>query len=180
MMSRCLEARPLISAKKKDMEYIDEVLAANQDFLVDKIPNQWDIDYESYIDSIKTACFFTGWIEEYGEDRILETFGVTPGELRARLDTADWLLYSMSELALLLGLMDKLKYVKKVRVRIEYGIKEELLTLVKLKGVGRARARLLYNSGVRDLGDLKKIPLESLARIVGPKIAEDLKGQVEV
>ncbi|HLD57603.1 MAG TPA: DEAD/DEAH box helicase, partial [archaeon] len=126
---RCLEAKPLISTKKKDMEYIEEILSVEGSNLVDKPPNEWDIDYEDYVDSIKTASFFMGWVEEFGEDKILEVFGVTPGELRARLDIADWLLYSISELALLLSFMDKLKDVKKVRVRVEYGIKEELLTL---------------------------------------------------
>ncbi len=177
-MCRCLEAKPLLSTKKKDMEFIDEIISTYGSMLIDKPPNDWDIEYDDYIDSIKTAAFFQGWTEEIGEDRILEQFGVTPGELRARLDIADWLLYSMSELSLLIGFMDILKDIRKVRVRMEYGIKEELLPLVKLKGVGRARARLLFNSNIRDLGDLKKIPLESLSRIVGPKIAEDLKAQV--
>ncbi|MBI5061438.1 MAG: restriction endonuclease subunit R, partial [Candidatus Aenigmarchaeota archaeon] len=179
VMCRCLEARPLISAKKKDMEYIEEILAREVSSLVDKLPNEWDIEYEGYLDSIKTACFFSGWLDELGEDMILEKFNVTPGELRARLDIADWLLYSMAELALLLDLKENLKNIKKLRVRMEYGIKEELLTLVRLKGVGRVRARLLFNSGIKDLGDLRKIPVTSLARIVGEKIAENLKSQVE-
>ncbi len=180
IMSRCLECKPLLSTKKKDMEYVEEVLSAEADNLIDKIPNAWDIDYDDYVDSIKTASFFMGWVEEFGEDKILEVFGVTPGELRARLETADWLLYSISELSLLVGFMDILKDIKKMRVRMEYGIKEELLVLVKLKGVGRARARLLYSSGIKDLGDLRKIPQESLARLIGPKIAAELKEQVQV
>ncbi len=180
IMCRCLEARPLISAKKKDMEAVTEVLVREGAGLVDKIPNEWDIEYEDYLDSIKTVCFFSGWLEEFGEDLILEKFNVTPGELRARLDIADWLLYSMSELALLLDHKEILKDIRKLRIRMEYGIKEELLPLVKLKGVGRVRARLLFNSGVKDLGGLKKIPLESLSRIVGEKIAENLKSQVEI
>ncbi|HLD41920.1 MAG TPA: hypothetical protein VJB06_02705, partial [archaeon] len=178
VLCRCLEARPSISTKKKDMEFIDEVISTYGSLLLDKPPNEWDIEYDDYIDSIKTAAFFQSWIEEFGEDQILEKFGVTPGELRARLDIADWLLYSMSELALLVGFQEILKDIRKVRVRMEYGIKEELLPLVKLKGVGRVRARLLFNSNIRDLGDLRKVPLESLERLVGPKVAENLKGQV--
>ena len=178
IMCRSQEARPLISVKKKDMEAVTEILVRESQNLVDKMPNEWDIEYEDYLDSIKTAAFFGSWVEEYGEDKILENFGVTPGELRARMDIADWLLYSMGELALLLDYKDVLKDIRKLRVRMQYGIKEELLTLVKLKGVGRVRARLLFNSGVKDLGDLKKIPVESLGRLVGPKVAENLKLQV--
>jgi len=178
IMCKCLEARPLLSVKKKDMEYIEEVLSKEISNLVDKLPNEWDVEYEDYLGSVKTACFFSGWLEELGEDLILEKFNVTPGELRARLDIADWLLYSMSELLLLLDKKELLSEVKKLRIRMEYGIKQELLPLVKLKGVGRVRARLLFNSGVKDIGDLKKIPLQSLASLVGEKIAENLKGQI--
>ncbi len=178
IMCKCLEAKPLISAKKKDMEYIQEVLAKEMINLVDKLPNEWDVEYEEYLDSIKTASFFSGWLDELGEDIILEKFNVTPGELRARLDIADWLLYSMSELALLLDKKDLLSELKKLRIRMEYGIRQELLPLIKLKGIGRVRARLLFNAGVKDIGDLKKIPLQSLGNIVGEKIAENLKDQV--
>ena len=179
-MCRCLEARPLISVKKGDIESINEIIVQEIKNLVEKPPQEWDIEYEDYLASIKTASFFKGWIGENGEDKILEIFGVTPGELRARLDIADWLLYSMSELALLLDFKEILKDIRKLRVRMEYGIKEELLALIKLKGIGRARSRLLFNAGVKDLGDVKKIPIESLSRLVGPKIAENLKGQVGI
>lgn len=180
IICRCLEAKPLLSAKKKDLDYIEGLVSKEGPCLVDKIPKEWDIEYDEYLDSIKTAYFFMNWAQESGEDIILENFGVTPGELRARLDIADWLLYSTSELALLLDHKEILKDIKKFRVRLEYGIKEELLPLIKLKGVGRVRARLLFNSGIKDLGDLRKIPVESLARVVGEKIAENLKAQVEI
>jgi len=74
--------------------------------------------------------------------------------------------------------MDILKSLKKLRVRVEYGIKEELLPLIKLKGVGRVRARQLYSAGLKDVGDLKKVSLESLQKLVGTKTAEKIKEQV--
>jgi helicase len=71
-----------------------------------------------------------------------------------------------------------LREIRKTRLRIKYGIREELLPLVVLKGVGRVRARTLYNHGIKKLDDLRKIPLESLERILGPKIAREIKEQV--
>ena len=38
-----------------------------------------------------------------------------------------------------------------------YGIREELLDLVKIKGIGRIRARVLYKHGIKTLDDLGKI-----------------------
>jgi helicase len=113
-----------------------------------------------------------------GEDKILEDLGVTPGELRARLDIADWLLYSAQELALLLGLMPLLKPIRKARLRIKYGVKEELLPLVRLRGIGRARARKLYASNVKGLADLREIPLQRLSEIIGDKTAGQVKEQL--
>ena len=178
MISKCMEMKPLISAKKKEMESLNEILAKEANCLIEKMPNEWDIDYDDYIDSIKTSTVFYSWINEKGEDKILEELSVTPGELRARLDILDWLIYSASELALLQNNMEILKNLKKLRIRTQYGIKEELLPLIKLKGVGRVKARQLYSSNIKDLGDLKKVPLESLQKLVGTKTAEKIKEQL--
>jgi helicase len=178
MISSTIEMFPLLGIRKADMQKINELLADYEPFLMEKPPNPWDIEYDDYIRSIKTAWLFSEWAEEAGEDAILDYFGVTPGELRVRLSNADWLLYSSHELALLLDLRNTLKEIRKTRLRIKYGIREELLPLVALKGVGRVRARTLYNHGLKKLDDLRKIPLESLERILGPKIAREIKEQL--
>ncbi len=141
-------------------------------------PSPWDIGYDDYMRSVKTAHVLNMWAEEMGEDALLEQYGVTPGELRARLDNADWLLYSANELALLLGFKEQLNHLRKARLRLKYGIREELLTFVKLKGIGRNRARNLYKNNVKGLADLRKIPLQRLGQIIGPKTAEKIKEQL--
>ncbi len=176
MISHTLEMMPLLPVRKSDMKTINEILS-KEDFL-EKPPEPWDIEYDEYISSIKTAMLFMEWCEEAGEDEILEKFHVTPGELRVRLDNADWLLYSSQELGLLLGYMKILKRIRKVRLRVKYGVREELLPLVRLRGIGRVKARLLYNSGLKSLESLRKIPLESLERIIGPKTARQVKEQL--
>lgn len=178
LISNTLEMRPALSLRKKDFDKINEILTENEKLLLEKPPNPWDIEYDDYIRSVKTAWFFSEWAEEMGEDLILENFGVTPGELHVRLSNADWLLYATQELALLLGMKDSLKHIRKTRLRVKYGIREELLPLVRLKGIGRARARTLHNSRLRKLSDLRKVPLESLSRLIGPKIARDVKDQL--
>ena len=109
------------------------------------------------------------------EPEVREKFGVTPGELRVRLNNADWLLYATQELALLLNYMDLLKGIKKTRLRVKYGVGKELLPLVKLKGIGRVRARQHYNSNLKSLDSLRKVSLTSLERIIGPKTAKQVK-----
>lgn len=178
VISNTIEMRPFLSLRKKDFEFLDSLIAENESFLVQKPPNEWDWEYDDYMRSIKTAYLFERWIEEEGEDRILDELGVTPGELRARLEIADWLLYALQELALLSGCMNPLKDIRKTRLRVKYGVKEELLPLVRLSGVGRVRARKLFASGIKSVRELKKIPLRSLQNIIGKKTALELKEQV--
>jgi helicase len=178
VMSNTLEMSPMLSVRKGDLEAINDLLNREEKVLVQRPPNPWDIEYDDYLRSVKTAMLFQEWMEEAGEDALLERFRVTPGELRVRLSNADWLLYSMQELGLLLGHMDILKELRKLRVRVSYGVREELLPLVRLKGVGRVRARMLYSSGLRSLEELRRVPQASLERIIGPKVARQIKGQL--
>jgi len=178
LISRTLEMQPALSLRRNDFDKINDILTENEKTLLEKPPNPWEIEYDDYIRSIKTAWFFSEWMEEMGEDLILEKFGVTPGELHVRLNNADWLLYSTQELAMLMGMKPLLNHIRKTRLRVKYGIREELLPLVRLKGIGRVRARMLYNSRLRKLSDLRKIPAQSLSRIIGPTLARSVKEQL--
>ncbi len=179
LISFCREMRPLPTLRSGEYyEYSELVEKRREEFAVE-IPEEWEDEYEDFLMSVKNAKILESWIEEMTEDELLSNFGITPGELWSKLQISDWLLYSLHELALLLRMKKLLKEIKKVRVRVHYGVREELLPLVKLEGVGRVRARKLFNSGIKTISDLRKIPLLSLERIVGPKIARKLKQQVE-
>jgi len=126
---------------------------------------------------LKTALMFHDWIDENDEEELFEKFNIRPGELRIKLNNADWLLYSSVELARILKLA-VVPDINKLRIRVKYGVKPELLPLLKLKGVGRARSRKLYTHGIKNLGDLKKADVKKLTSILGSKLAVDVKAQV--
>ncbi len=184
VISRCLEMKPGLSVRKKDMESEDgadtlhDFLLEQHKDLICEIPNEWDIEYDEFLREMKLTWMFSEWMHEAGEDALLEAFGVTPGELRARLEMSDWLFYSMQELGLLMNMLDIIKHVRKTRLRIKYGIKEELLPLIKLRGVGRVRSRMLFDRGLKSLHTLRKAPVTSIAQIVGPNVAKDIKRQL--
>jgi len=69
----------------------------------------------------------------------------------------------------------------KLRQRVRYGVKEELLELVSLRGIGRVRGRSLYKAGYRKLADIKRASVQELAQVpyIGPEIARSIKQQVE-
>ncbi|MBS3055423.1 MAG: DEAD/DEAH box helicase [Candidatus Aenigmarchaeota archaeon] len=173
------EMKPFLNVRTSETTDIYSFITKEQRHILEKIPEEWDLEFDDFLKSIKTAMMFEEWLNEASEDEILAKFRVAPGELRNRLKNADWLLYSINELALLLGMKGTLKEVRKVRVRLMYGVREELLPLVKLKNIGRARARKLFNSGLKSLEDLRKVPIESLSVIVGRKVAESVKNQLE-
>lgn len=177
-ISSIIEMKPLLSVRTGEFSEISELISARENQFLQKIPEEWDLDFDEFLKSIKTALMFESWIEESTEDQILAKYRVAPGELRNRLENADWLVYSLQELALLLGYKEILKNIRKLRVRLFYGIRGELIPLVRLKQVGRMRARKLWKSGLKSLEDLRKIPLESLSIIIGRKVATLIKEQL--
>jgi helicase len=173
-----IEMRPLLSIRTGEFSELNEEIAKRENQILEKIPNEWDLEFDEFLKSVKTALMFEAWINEATEDYILSKFKVAPGEFYGRREIADWLVYSLHELALLLGYKELLKHIRKLRVRLEYGVKEELIPLVRLKQIGRIRARKLYNANLKTLSDLRKIPLESLSQIIGPKVAYSIKEQL--
>lgn len=157
---------------------IHDMITRHESMFLQDVPEEWDLEFDDFIRSVKTAMLLEAWIDEWTDDKILEEYRVAPGEMRNRLDTADWLIYSMQELGLLSGHKDILGEVRKLRVRMKYGIKEELLPLVRLDQVGRARARRLFKSNLKTLEDLRRVPMESLSKLVGAKVAASIKRQV--
>lgn len=178
VVSKTIEMRPLPSVQAKELPKLNEIIAERETMFLQKIPSEWDLEFDDFLESVKTALVFENWIDEASEDQILTRFRVAPGELRNRLHIADWLVYSLQELSLLLGYTTILKDIKKLRVRLQYGVKEELIPLVRLKQIGRVRSRKLFNSKLKRVSDLREIPLESLSAIIGPKIAHSIKEQL--
>ncbi len=175
-MANTLEMRPLLRIRKKDYDEINDKIVSS--VFLEKIPEEWDLEYDTFMKSVKTSMLFELWINEETEDKILSKFRVAPGDLYYKLKNADWLLYSLNELTLLLGKKKVLGKIRKLRVRMKYGVREELLPLVRLKKIGRVRARRLYDHNLKSVSDLRKIPLSSLSKIIGPKIANSIKKQL--
>jgi helicase len=178
MISNTLEMRPLLNVKNSDMEKIDECLVQNT--LLQKEPSQYDFFYDDFLSSIKTALFMQRWIEECDEEFLMEKYNIRPGEIKMKLETADWLLYASEEIARIIRKQNLISEIKKLRTRLKYGAKEELLPLLRLKNIGKIRARLMFRNGIKDLGDVKKIEFEKLSKLIGKKVAEDVKKQVGI
>jgi helicase len=179
LISNTIEMRPLLSVRSGEFSEIQQLLIEKEKLILQNIPEEYDLEFEDFFKSIKTSLMFEDWTNESTEDQILTKFRVAPGELRGKLSLADWLVYSLQELSLLLGYKDILKEIRKSRIRLQYGIKEELISLVRLRDVGRIRSRILYRAGLTSIQKLREIPYDRLSMIIGPKVAKSIKDQLE-
>ncbi len=178
MISHTLEMRPLLRMRAKEYDDIQDFLLKYENHLLEKEPSMYEPEYESYLNSVKTAMFFNDWINEINEGDLLEKYNIRPGETRIKLSIGDWLLYAAEELARMLKKKDLLRELMKTRIRLKNGVKEELLPLLRLREVGRIRARKLFRNGIKDIGDVKKADIMKLGSIVGKKTAAKIKEQV--
>ncbi len=178
LISASVEMRPLLRARIKEHDIIQEKIAEISGFLLVDEPSMYDIEYEEFMDSIKTSMFFSEWIDEKDEEYMFEKYKVRPGEIRMKLETADWLIYAIQEISRLIRMQHLYSEAAKIRIRLKYGVREELIPLLQLKNIGRVRARKLFSHGIKDIGGVKNAELRRLSELIGEGIARDVKSQV--
>jgi helicase len=180
LLCQAQELKPSPSISSKDSILVEKEIFKNEEFFFFPIPDEFEEDYEEFLREAKLATIFSFWIEEFSEKEIMEKFKITPGELHSRLDILDWLLYSILEISRIFPFeKETKKLLKKLRKRVLYGVKEELLPLVKLKGIGRKRARILFEAGFRTLQKIKKAKIENLAKALKSQLlAQKIKSQL--
>ena len=145
------------------------------------IPTQFEdpVSYEEFLGELKAAQVLSDWIDERTEDQILETRKVEPGDLLRLVQGSEWLILATQELGRLFGHRDLLAPLEMLKVRLAKGVRPELVKLTTLEGVGRVRARMLYDAGLKSIDDIKERSLEQLMsiRTIGPSLAKRIKEQ---
>ncbi len=127
------------------------------------------LDVLDPIGAFSTAMMLNDWVDETKEQDIVSKYSTTPGALYSKITNADWLVYSAIEIARILH--QPANKLIDMRVRLRYGIKEELMDLVRLNQVGRVRARLLFNNGIRSVKDVRE-NTEKVKALLGKETAE--------
>ena len=120
-----------------------------------ELPSEFEEErFEDWLAALKTARMLEDWASELDEEEIAERYGVGPGDIRGKVDTAEWLLGAAESLADELGL-ESVGAIREARKRVEHGVGEELIDLAGVRGVGRKRARRLYDAGIKTRADLR-------------------------
>ncbi|MEM2216638.1 MAG: DEAD/DEAH box helicase [Nitrososphaerota archaeon] len=112
------------------------------------------------------------WVSEVSEETISNVYHIAPGDMLVLKENSEWISSSIAELLIVLGNHRNALAFMEMSERIRHGVKPELLQLCSIEGVGRVRARILYNYGFRTVEDIAKAPVEKLADI--PKIGREL------
>jgi helicase len=139
-----------------DRESYTELAYEREPELLGSGPTEFqESEWEDWLAALKTAKLLEDWAGEIEEDRITERYGVGPGDVRGKVETAEWLLNAAERLAGELDLACATA-VRRARKRVEYGVREELLDLAGVREVGRKRARRLYRAGIESRADLRE------------------------
>ncbi len=184
LISRTPDIAPKLYPRRGEDEMLDLFAKEHQDEYMCEIPEYYGdtngITYEEFLSEIKCARVLYEWINETSEDGILEVHKVEPGDILRMVDTAKWLLHATYQLAELFGHKDLLGSTYELQVRCTKGVKAELVPLVELEGVGRVRARSLFNAGYKNLDALKHASVTDLMNVplIGPSLAKKIKEQV--
>jgi len=164
--------------RRSDYEWVEEHASERSSQMLLEPPMDL-ARYELYLSEVKTARMLEDWISEVHENEIAKAFGIGPGDIRNKVEIAEWLVHAMASLSELFN-KDAAPDLRLIRTRISYGITEELLELVKLKGIGRVRARALHDRGFRTLENLRLTSYDRLKQVpmIGEAVARSIKSQM--
>ena len=162
---------PLWPQKKDFPKIQDAIYGHEKELLTESV----DLEDEG---RMKGALVLQEWTEETSINEFEKEWNVQPGDLRSRVDLAEWLLFSTRAILMddeELSGMDRKSHrllfeaIDETHRRVRYGCKSDLISLVSLRGIGRVRAREMVEklgvSNVRDVAMLTendKIKLSEL------------------
>jgi helicase len=154
-------------------------LKAADEKLVDKIiGNRCDeIWYEEcteeFFAAVKTAAVVEEWASEVSEEMISERFGVGGGDIHAAVENLKWLLHAAKRIAHEFAPSLE-KEMSVLEMRVANGVKEELIPLISLKGIGRVRARRLFARGITNPAELLASSKADLVSVLGAVTTENV------
>ncbi len=173
---------PMIPMARIPLERLANYYEKHKDELLVRPPDPEEEAeaYEAYLESLKNVMVLEAWINEVSEGDIYERLGVEPGDLAALRERAEWVCYSAHQIANVIKAVDFISPLRVMTERLKHGIREELIPLARLEGIGRVRARALYRAGLRSIEDLKRVSIEKLMSVpgIGPQIARRIKEQL--
>lgn len=158
--------------QKRDEKKTEERLNRFASKLIDDVSDPMDIEFEFRLRDFKTTLFLWDWIREAPIEGIIMRYNIGSGDIRRVVETATWIVSALAEISKLKTRENNsyktlTKRAQSLSERILYGIKSDAVSLTRVKGIGRKRARILLDYGIRNLTQLSSRPISELKQLPG-------------
>jgi len=133
-------------------------------------------DYtQESMQAAKIAMIMIDWINETPIREMEEKFNIGYGDVQSRSSTLEWLLYSMARISSLYK-PEVQRTLDNLALRVREGVKEEIIMLTTIPGIGRVRARRLYRNGFQSIESVADADEKKLSSIFGfsEKLSRDV------
>ena len=154
LVARTPDMYELYLRSGEDEKYT-EIAYERETELLGRAPSEYEDRFDDWLSALKTARLLEDWASELDEDEITDRYGIGPGDIRGKVETAQWLLGAAESLVSELDI-DATPAIREARTRAEHGVRSELVDLAGVRGVGRKRARRLYDAGIETRADLRE------------------------
>lgn len=172
LVTGCGEFYPTFGLRNKDYDQVQALIDGHAEQMLEPL---------SVHDVSRSLLALHAWISESSELTISDTLGIESGDMHRLVESADRLLYCLGEISKIADKTELLEEINTLRTRVANGIREELVGLVRIKGIGRVRARALYKNKIRTLDDLSGVTAKRLAEVdkIGPVLANKIKYELK-
>ncbi len=168
---------PRLYVRNTDRPQLERMICEHDEELWLPIPEDEEAA-EEYFRAIKTTMLLADWTDELPDARICERYAVGPGDVYGMVESVNWLLHATTELSRMFAPAFH-ERIREYEICMKNGIRRELLPLVKLRGIGRVRARRLFNNNITSPDSVLAAGIESVTRIIGRGIAEQIFAQLQ-
>jgi len=168
---------PKLYARNSDISALTRMREAHESELWMELPLDEE-EAESYYRALKTTMLLADWTDELPDTKICERYAVGPGDIFGMVESINWLLHATAELSRMFASAFQPK-IREFEICMKNGIRRELLPLIKLRGIGRARARRLFNNNLKTPEKVLKAGIEEVTKIIGKGIAEQIFTQLQ-
>ena len=167
---------PKLYVRNTDITALSRMIKDHTDELWLTLPEE-DDSAEDYYRALKTAMLLSDWTDELTDTKICERYSVGPGDIYGMVESVTWLLHASAELTRMF-IPAFHPEVRDYEICMKNGARRELLPLIRLRGVGRVRARRLFNNGITSPDKILARGIEEVTRILGMGVTEQIFDQL--
>ncbi len=168
---------PKLYVRNSDIAALSRMIDDHEKDLWLTLPDD-DDSVEAYYRALKTAMLLSDWTDELSEDKICERYSVGPGDIFGMVESVTWLLHASAELARIF-VSGFFQNVRDYEICMKNGTRRELLPLIRLRGIGRVRARRLFNNGLTTPEIILARGVDPVRAILGQGVAEQIFDQIQ-